>query len=209
LFLKKYAIVERMNRETLPEDAISFSTIDTASLECCLEHGAAKIHNVISQESLVRLRNEGVPRAISLLETRVPEIMGFFALLGVVNVDDTKLVHVDVIDPYPNAQGMNDPHIDSVANKGLTLLVPYMGESALFSCDNKPFLSVEQPTIQTEYGPGDAILLRQTIRSVNEDPYVRLQAWHMGISSSERSIITIDYLNEHITTSHYLSVNNK
>lgn len=198
-----------MHRETLPESDFTFTAINHESLECCLENGAAKISNFISQESLSQLRNEGVPQLVSLLESRVPEIMGFFALLNVVDVDDTKRITVDIIDPYPNHETVNEAHIDSVASKGLSLLIPYTGSPALFSCDNKPYMSTESATIETTYGPGDAILLRQTIRSVNDQPCTRLQAWHMGIASTERSIIIIDYLNEHITTSEHLSVNNE
>ena len=198
-----------MNRETLPESAITFTSINRASLDCCLEYGAAKLSGIVSQESLSRLWNEGVPQAVTLLESRIPEVMGFFALLGVSDVDDTKLINVDVIDPYPNDGTVNEAHIDSIANKGLSLLIPYTGSPAYFTCDNKPFMSTERSTIQTSYGPGDAILLRQTIRSVNGDPCTRLQAWHMGIASTERSIITIDYLNEHITTPEHVSVDNE
>ena len=198
-----------MNRETLPESATTFPTINSASLECCLEYGAAKLANVISEDSLLRLRAEGVPQAVSLLESRVPEIMGFFAILGVTDVEDTKLINIDVIDPYPNDGVINEAHIDSIASKGLSLLIPYTGSTAFFTCDNKPYMSTESSTIQTSYGPGDAILLRQTVRSVNGQPCTRLQAWHMGIASTERSIITIDYLNEHITTVENPSVNNE
>ena len=198
-----------MNRETLPESDITFSSISPASLECCLEYGAAKIEQLISQESLSRLRTEGVPQAVSLLESRVPEIMGFFAIFGVVDVDNTKLINVDVIDPYPNSNAVDEAHIDSVAGKGFSLLIPYTGSPATFLCDNKTFMSTETVTIQTTYGPGDAILLRQTIRSVNTIPHVRLQAWHMGVAATERSIVTIDYLNEHITTTEPISVNNE
>ena len=195
-----------MNRETLPESKITFLSFNTAALECCLENGAAKLESIISEESLSRLRHEGVPQDISLLETRVPEIMGFFALLGVGEVKDTKLVTVDVIDPYPNNSAVNEAHIDSIASKGFSLLIPYSGEPAFFSCDNKPYMSTERSTIETTYGSGDAMLLRQTVRSVNGQPCTRLQAWHMGIASTERSIITIDYLNEHIITAEPISL---
>jgi hypothetical protein len=195
-----------MTDQTLPESSITFSGFSVDALECCLEYGAAKLSRIISEDSLTLLRDKGVPQSPALLSTRMPEIEGFLNLLDIRDLEDNKLV-VDVIDPYPNIGSVMEAHVDSTARKGVSLLVPYIGSRALFSCDTGPYDINNNPRFQTTYGPGDAILLRQTINSVNHEPRSLNQAWHMGVASACRTLITIDYLSDHIAVRESLTDN--
>lgn len=195
-----------MTDHTLPESRIAFSGFSVDALECCLEYGAAKLSRIISEESLNLLRDKGVPQSPALLSTRMPEIEGFLNLLDIKDLEDSKLV-VDVIDPYPNIGSAMEAHVDSTARKGVSLLVPYLGSRALFSCDTEPYDINKTPRFQTTYGPGDAILLRQNINSVNQEPRSLNQAWHMGVASEHRTLVTIDYLSDHIAVRESLTDN--
>ena len=136
----------------------------------------------------------------------MPESVGFLNLLDIRDLEDSKLV-VDVIDPYPNIGSAMEAHVDSTARKGVSLLVPYLGSRALFSCDTEPYDINKTPRFQTTYGPGDAILLRQNINSVNQEPRSLNQAWHMGVASAHRTLVTIDYLSDHIAVRESLTDN--
>lgn len=94
-----------------------------------------------------------------------------------------------------------DAHQDGIRYgglKGFTLLMPYIGDSALFGASQAPFcmsksLRVTPPPLVWNYGPHDVIITRQALEEINDQPVDLGQAYHVGISHRNRMIRGINY----------------
>ncbi len=206
--------------DNLPDNLLSpkvyfdngFDSLCHQAIEQSVEHGAAKINGFLGKTSLERLQ-ERCPSDAELLAAKIPEIAQFITYLCH-DAKNTWSVSAEIA-YVQNTSAYNQTivsHLDPPAygKDGLSLVLPLTGAKALFGADDERFgdlngvCTKRQSSYVTEYGPGDAILLRQNVASVNAQPKLKLQSWHYGFVVAKpgmmptewnRKILLIDLAN--------------
>ena len=88
-------------------------------------------------------------------------------------------------------------HQDSNPIKGLSLLVPKNGADAFFGASNRDEFCASSdnlPDMLWLYGPGDIIIIRQRIASINGRSVGLDQVHHAALSLGTRNLLTVDFL---------------
>lgn len=183
-----------------------FTEIGPEAIDCCIENGAAKIAGAVSYDSLSgfldsqTLDPDGIRQEIPELDA----VWGFLWQRDHGGYFGTQTMRIDI--KGCDEVDAVDVHADKSASTGITAIVPYVGDRALFAANNKPFLfrpdldnpfdDADMPAYIAEYGIGDIMLVRQPLRRVNGQPVSLYHAWHAGLSRKRRDILCIDFLND-------------
>lgn len=181
-----------------------FDAFTQEAVIACIGAGAAKFSGIIGPDSIERLVEDGVTNHPSLLVGRVPELKPFFALLGVDCDSDSppgncQISELDLPGLPATPNKPLESHADDVAPVGFTLLVPFEGGDAILGADERKFgENTPAPSFLATYGIGDAMLLRQSVTTF-PDEYFYDQINHLGISSSDRTLLAIDVLRHRIS----------
>ncbi len=178
-----------MEMLTVAEFSPSFSRMSAGALAFAVQHGAAKVDEFISAESINNLKDQGLTTIPSLLIKRAPELATYFDILGI-DDDDYERIRADARDVSVNGTPI---HTDSNIGYGMSLLLPTSGKKAVFGAGNARFNPQEMPEYVVEYGVGDAIIVRQALLSVNGMKVGHKKAPHIGVGTDPRGIVTIDF----------------
>lgn len=161
-------------------------SLNSAALHAMVQFGAAKIQGLIGPESIDRIKEKAeiyaIPRDMVGLIAIAPELAALPSHLDA-HPDDSRFTAGDVR-RYKRERGDEDSHIDEVVINGLTLLFAISGPEAWFGASNRPFRGEHNPPFVTSYEPGDGILLRQRVSSVNGVRRRLQQMSHLGICST-------------------------
>ena len=186
--------------------APEFNKIGPDAIDRCVEFGAAKISEVISFDSLNNFLDSPTEDPDQVRD-RLPELEPLWEYLWCGSL--TKYAGTQVVLLKP--EGMSkakvvDVHQDLIAPSGITALVPYIGDRALFAADEEefvfkpdlvqPFDSTRLPSFITEYGPGDVILFREALKRVNGRDVDLSAMWHAGLSHKQRRLVSVDFLGD-------------
>lgn len=177
-----------MEMLTVAEFSPSFSRMSAGTIDYALRHGAAKVDNFLSQESVESLLENGVTTIPSVMARRAPELQTYYDLLG---IDDEQVDRISAA-RLAIAPNTGTIHIDSIP-QGVSLLLPVIGGKAIFGANNKKFNPDKMPGFVVEYGVRDAIVLRQSLSAVNGVPVDYDAASHVGLCDVTREIVTIDF----------------
>lgn len=180
-----------------------FDAFSREAVIACIGAGAAKFSGIISPESIQRLVEDGVARHPALMIDRVPELRSFYNLFGIdyelePQSRGCRIAELDLPAATSQPQKKLVSHIDGVAPIGISLLIPFEGGEAIFGADENEFgEGTPPPSFLTTYGIGDAIMLRQSVTTFPDDRYYG-QIHHLGISSSDRTLLATDVLRQQI-----------
>lgn len=182
-----------------------FEAFSPEAVQFVVDHGAAKLSNILTYASLVRLTmaTPDEARDFERLLTDVPELRPIDDYFNTaINRDlgisrGTKGIPLRGVAPGQLVDGHQDG-IRYGGLKGFTLLMPYIGGSALFGASQAPFcmskpLRGTPPPLIWNYGPHDVIITRQALEEVNDQPVDLGQTYHVGISHRNRIIRGINY----------------
>lgn len=178
--------------------APEFTDISQAAIEYAIGNCAAKLSCLIDV-TRIEACSQGQIADGAQLSDKLPEVDQFLSLLGIPYSDraDPSKVYISTqtITPLATASSHLLSHVDTVPCTGISMLIPMSGSPALFGASNTPFGPKQDiPPFVTDYGVGDAILLRQAM--IHPVSGQRLpQSHHLGINlQSNRDILTIDAL---------------
>ncbi len=176
-----------------------FTDFTAESFEHLLIYGAAKLASVIPAEAIdyFNTPGKGIPHESERLAEVAPVIGKILRIVGSLGQDATAFDNL-------NAGGDQDRgvHRDSVGKNGLSILIPVIGDDAVFAAGNKHWSDghhVDGADYLTTYGLGDLMLVRQYIRTYNSAEINVPQAFHCGISSGRRWLHIIDTNNANIS----------
>ena len=177
-----------------------FNEYSSEVLSACVLQGATKVAGMIGEDSIGSLAKHGT-EAMS-----AQGILAALPELDVVRRDiqpngrsrfamGAALRHKSAEDPRFRLSS----HQDEECPEGITLVIPVLGESALFAAAKQPFLLEEdgsvnvEPHLLWEYGPRDVIFLRQGLRKVNQRRVHYDMVHHAGRSDGRRLLRMIDF----------------
>lgn len=183
-----------------------FDAFGPEVVQFALEHGSAKIGGILSYASLSRLTTATPDEArdFDRLLTDAPELRPIDDYFNSAANQDLGIRRGTKRIPLP---GVNPGHLVEAHHdgsqygglKGFTILVPYLGGSAVFGASQTPFsmsnpLSGAAPPLIWNYGPHDVMLTRQAIEEVNNQPVDLAPTYHVGISPLMRTVRGVNYI---------------
>ncbi len=178
-----------------------FTELGPDALQACIDNGAAKVAKCISTESIRRLAALQKDFSKTKLTSAVPELSWVFdAVATPENLTKGMIIKCATTKVAPPKLGVGEySHRDYDQPDGLSLLVPTIGERALFGADEREFIipwldDNVAPDFVCEYGTGDVLLLRQGIEKINEVRVELPAMFHCGVSATNRLLYTVDFL---------------
>lgn len=159
--------------------------------EQLVEYGAVMLNNLLYEKSVERLQRR-LPLNLELLIHSAPELEDAFGVFGLEAQDENLVCIHDEELGVSNLEDMV-AHQDSQP-AGLAFLIPRSGPRALFAASNQQFDGLHLPEMTTFYGPGDLIVVRQKLKTLNGQEVDMEPAWHLGSASENRHVVTVDWV---------------
>ncbi len=211
-------------------------------LEACINDGVAKVSSFVSEMSAKRLYKNVRPAhelkktgVLSLTTNKAnngtlphhaeadamtwaPELHVVKDLLFTPENEAARIAlkfNSIYLEPEEEVKG----HLDEVARRGITVIVPTCGGEALFAASptddkNQKFVLSEKtltgeasimPEFLTSYGPGDVLFVRQAIALCNGEQVGLPQTRHCGAGAENRILFCMDFMIDSIHTGYDLA----
>lgn len=196
------------------QEAPTFSQLDAEAISQAVDCGVAKISNFVGEATLALLQKRFGIGDDAELDSQVVRILPELApvyeqLYTEANIANGMAMKVSVV--ALGASVSKGSHQDTVAPKGLSLLIPYIGPEALFAASSLPFklswqtfepkpMNAFAPEYLTTYGPGDAVLLRQAIDNCDGQPRDLEKTHHAGLADDRRKLLILDFITMNLVT---------
>ncbi len=165
----------------------SFRRMSPEAIAYAIRYGAAKVDNLLSLDSYDKIEDNGgiegeTPSKIALL---APELGYYMKLLGI--NDETEGFGTNSYTAYPTSYVHTDENIEF----GLSLLMS-PEKSAILGASTEHFTDNQMPERVWQYGPRDAIVIRQKVTKFNGDEVNLGAAFHVASRQEEAAIEVID-----------------
>ncbi|MEO8862988.1 MAG: hypothetical protein ABI354_01565 [Candidatus Saccharimonadales bacterium] len=172
-----------------------YTAFSQASLQSCMDVGAALLKGFLSPESQSNIK-EGIPTTIDIFCRNVPEVGHLFDCLRTINPGISGVIDsVPQTPPIGEYADLVSSHIDTDIPRDtvMTLLLPASGPPAIFAANTTSFnISSDDLEFMQLYEPGDGMLLRQTVRRLNFEPVILQPIHHAGVSCGNRILAAVD-----------------
>ncbi len=181
-------------------ESFEFDNVTPEAVDCCVEHGAAKLSGFIDDEAFKTLQNRGFPKSYERAEQTHPKLAQLLRVfqpggLPGVEVESTEQFKTDIITvPDFRAPERIDWHRDSMPRIGVTLLIPIRGGPARFEFRD----DIHANPKFVYYQQGDVLMIRQHIETYNGQNVDKPQIEHRGIANERRDLYAIDLQYKHL-----------
>jgi hypothetical protein len=191
------------------------------AVQACVETGVAKISDILTSGDREKIykridwySDATIPAAEVFSCLSLPSLQEFLGNIDTSTFADNSeewLLFFGII-AEPVSETMSEPaHIDSVsAPRGVSLLLPLIGGQALFGASHEKFdLNPDVFTDETgdlgpayigEYGLGDGMLVRQSLKTFNGAVCDLPAIWHCGAAATRRHIVALDVVTSDLVT---------
>lgn len=161
-----------------------------------VQHGAMLLPGYFSPAEVALLVKAN--QDSSMLERKVPKLGQLVTGVAAHLEEPVIGISRDTIAAAP-PQSSCSFHTDSVARRGISLLVPLDGPVASFyyAPYRQVFPDDMSQSQELSYGPGDVAVLRQGVTVNKSQSYS--QTYHLGVADMARQLLFCDIIAQHLT----------